>query len=103
MLDSILWITGTGAAWRHYYPDASASSRRKGGIHRNGIGRSHGGLTTKIHTWTRAQGLAIGFCLTPGQASDMTSYGDLMDDDLPDPEAILADKGYDSDIIRSDL
>lgn len=33
----------------------------------------------------------------------MTSYPDLMDDDLPDPEAMLADKGYDSDTIRSDL
>lgn len=33
----------------------------------------------------------------------MTSYPDLMDDDLPDPEAMLADKGYDSDAIRRDL
>lgn len=33
----------------------------------------------------------------------MASYPDLMDDDLPDPGAMLADKGYDSDAIRSDL
>jgi transposase len=33
----------------------------------------------------------------------MTSYADLMDDDLPDPTAMLADKGYDSDAIRADL
>ena len=33
----------------------------------------------------------------------MTTYPDLMDDDLPDPEAMLADKGYDSDAIRSGL
>jgi transposase len=47
--------------------------------------------------------LAIGFHLTPGQASDMTGYTDLMQDDLPDPAALLADKGYDSDAIRADL
>ena len=33
----------------------------------------------------------------------MTSYADLMDDDLPDPEAMLADRGHDTDAIRSDL
>jgi len=33
----------------------------------------------------------------------MTAYGDLMDEDAPDPAAMLADKGYDSDAIRSDL
>ncbi len=33
----------------------------------------------------------------------MTSYTDHMQDDLPDPTALLADKGYDSDAIRADL
>lgn len=33
----------------------------------------------------------------------MTAYGDLMDEDAPDPLAMLADKGYDSDTIRDDL
>ena len=33
----------------------------------------------------------------------MTSYDDLMDEELPDPDAMLADKGYDSDAIRHDL
>lgn len=75
----------------------------RGGIHRNSIGRSRGGLTTKIHTRTNAEGLAIGFCLTPGQASDMTSYVDLMNEMAPDPITMLADKGYDSDAIRADL
>lgn len=60
-------------------------------IHRNGIGRSRGGLPTKIHTRTNAQGLAIGFCLISGQASDLTSHPELMDDNLPDQEAMLAD------------
>ena len=42
-------------------------------MHRNSIGRSRGGFTTKVHTRTNAPGLTIGFCLTPEQASDMTT------------------------------
>lgn len=33
----------------------------------------------------------------------MTAYDDLMAEDAPPPEAMLGDKGYDSDAIRSDL
>ncbi len=43
------------------------------GIQRNGICRSRGGLTTKVHTRANAEGLAIGFNVTPGQTSDMTA------------------------------
>lgn len=67
------------------------------------MGRSRGGLTTKVHTRANAEGLAVGFSVTPGQASDMAAYGDLMDEDAPDPVSMLADKGYDSDAIRDDL
>ncbi len=88
---------------QHDCKSSPARSRRKGGIHRNAIGRSRGGLTTKLHTRTDAQGLAIGFCLTPGQASDMAAYEDLMQEEAPNPTAMLADKGYDSDAIRNDL
>ncbi|WP_341987607.1 IS5 family transposase [Azorhizobium sp. AG788] len=75
----------------------------EGGIQRNGIGRSRGGLTTKVHTRANAEGLAVGFSVTPGQASEMTAYGDLMNEDAPDPVAMLADKGYDSVAIWDDL
>lgn len=33
----------------------------------------------------------------------MAAYGDLMQEEAPDPAAMLADKGYDSDDIRDDL
>jgi transposase len=33
----------------------------------------------------------------------MTTYDDLIDDEVPVPKAMLADKGYDSDTIRADL
>lgn len=41
--------------------------------------------------------------MTPGQASDAAAYGDLMDEDAPEPASMLADKGYDGDAIRGDL
>lgn len=41
--------------------------------------------------------------MTPGQTSDITAYDDLMAEDAPLPEAMLGDKGYNSDAIRSDL
>lgn len=41
--------------------------------------------------------------LTPGQTSDYLGYDAVMDDDLPQPKVLLADKGYDSDAIRDDV
>jgi hypothetical protein len=35
------------------------------------MGRSKGGLSTKIHAWVDALGNPIGFHLTPGQACDL--------------------------------
>jgi hypothetical protein len=36
--------------------------------------------------------------VTPGQAHDATGYDDLMDDGAPDPETMIGDKGYDSEM-----
>lgn len=76
---------------------------RGGGIQRICIGRSRGGPTTKVYTRANAEWLVVGFHVMPGQASDKTAYDDLMAEDAPLPEAMLGDKGYDSDAIRSDL
>ena len=59
------------------------------------IGRSKGGLSTKIHTVVDAIGNPIAFFLTPGQACDLDGSDKL----LPGLEAktILADKAYDAD------
>jgi len=59
------------------------------------IGRSKGGLSTKIHTVVDALGNPIDFVLTPGQACDLDGSDEL----LPKIEAktVLADKGYDAD------
>jgi transposase len=59
------------------------------------IGRSKGGLSTKIHAVVDALGNPIDFVLTPGQACDLDGAEKL----LPGLEAkmILADKAYDAD------
>jgi len=41
--------------------------------------------------------------ITPGQVSDYKGYDAVMDDDLPQPKVLIADRGYDSDAIRDDV
>lgn len=59
------------------------------------IGRSRGGLSTKINATVDALGNPTGFVLTPGQANDLDGSDEL----LPTITAntVLADKGYDAD------
>jgi hypothetical protein len=64
---------------------------------------SRGGFSTKIHVRCNAAGLPIGIVLSKGEAHDVTAYGELMQKRDSDPGAMLADKGYDSDVIRHDL
>ena len=65
------------------------------------IGRSRGGLTTKIHAIVDALGNPVALSLTPGQAHDITQAVPLLDQ--VEPEAFLADKGYDSDALVETL
>lgn len=84
-------------------PRPRLGSGRKRGIHRRALGRSRGGFTSKVHCLADARGRPIAFHLTPGEAADCKAYDTLID--LPEraPQALLADKGYDSDAIRDDL
>ena len=41
--------------------------------------------------------------ITAGQVSDYRGYDAVMDDDLPQPKVLMADRGYDSDHIREDV
>lgn len=78
-------------------------SGRKRGTHRRALGRSRGGFTSKIHCLGDARGRPIAFHLTPGEAADCKAYDTLIN--LPEqaPDALLADKAYDTDAIRTDL
>ena len=63
------------------------------------VGRSRGGLTTKIHTVVDVTGLPLRFALSPGQAHDSTLAGPFLDDQLPADAFVLADKAYDAEWI----
>ncbi|CAM5387648.1 hypothetical protein SSCI18S_01810 [Sphingobium scionense] len=64
------------------------------------LGRSRGGLTTKIHAVVDAQGLPIRLGLTAGQAHD-GQVADTLLDHLGPRTIVLADKAYDADRIRA--
>ncbi len=66
------------------------------------MGRSRGGLTTKIHAVVDANGLPIALKLTEGQAHAGKSGEDLLGA-LPRKCVLLADRGYDSDALRAKI
>ena len=71
------------------------SSGAKGGApQEQAIGRSRGGLSTKIHATVDALGNPTGFHLTPGQAHDLEGADVLLKD--TEAAAVLADKAYDA-------
>jgi transposase len=75
----------------------AATAKREGSDHC--LGRSRGGLTTKIHVVVDAQGLPIRLGLTAGQAND-GQIADTLLDHLGPRTIVLADKAYDADRIR---
>lgn len=68
---------------------------QRGGKEQEAIGRSKGGLSTKIHAVVDALGNRVSFHLTPGQASDLEGADYLLPGVVA--ETILGDKGYDAD------
>ncbi len=66
------------------------------------MGRSRGGLTTKIHALVDANGNPIALKLSEGQAHDGKSASDLLDR-LGAGQTLLADRAYDSDALRESL
>jgi len=66
------------------------------------MGRSRGGLTTKIHALVDACGLPIVLKLTAGQAHDGRSAQDMLDT-LGPGQVLVADRAYDSNELREML
>ena len=66
------------------------------------MGRSHGGLTTKIHAVGDGHGLPIPLKPTEGQAHDGTTGAEMLGRHGPDC-ILLADRGYDSDALRAKI
>ena len=78
-----------------------AAGYAKGQGKEEALGRSKGGFTTKIHVVVDALGQALRFCLTPGQRHDITQASDLLSDFRG--ANVIADKGYDSNALISQL
>jgi transposase len=65
------------------------------------LGRSRGGLTTKIHALVDALGNPANLMLTAGQIHDLACAQDLIEN--ADPQALIADKAYDADPLINSL
>lgn len=63
------------------------------------MGRSRGGLTTKIHALVDADGRPVRLELTPGQAGDAPVARSLLEDLAPGA-TLIADRAYDTNAIR---
>ena len=63
------------------------------------MGRSRGGLTSKIHAVVDTNGLPVRLALTPGEAHDNRLWANCSRALLPQT-MLLADRGYDADWIR---
>ncbi len=90
----------------------------KGGTPRQGFGRSRasGGktihrivfwttfhFTTKIHLRVNGAGLPLRSDISPGETSDHLRFDLVMDDNLPEPCVLLADRDHVSDKVRKTM
>ncbi|MCW0046315.1 IS5 family transposase [Brevundimonas sp. BT-123] len=80
---------------------ASSLRGKKGGLGRL-IGRTKGGMNTKLHAVTDANGRPISLFMTASQVSDYTGAAALLDS-LPRAQWLLGDRGYDADWFRDAL
>ena len=63
------------------------------------MGRSRGGLTSKIHAVVDINGLPVRLALSPGEAHDVRLVGKLLSR-LKSGSPLLTDRGYDADWIK---
>ncbi|WP_416340579.1 IS5 family transposase [Rivihabitans pingtungensis] len=71
-----------------------SAGAKRGDPDKQALGRSRGGLSTKIHATVDALGNPTGFLLTPGQAHDLQGADALLKD--TPAQAVIADKAYDA-------
>jgi len=78
-----------------------AHQHSTGAIHgeETAIGRSVAGNSTKIHLAVDAMGFPIRFIITGGEVHDSKEAQNLINK-IPELEILIADKGYDSDLLR---
>ena len=86
---------------QHHQPRPSACGWRKRGAAQHGIGRSRGGLSTKVHLIVDALGLPLTFVITEGQRHDNQPAHELIA--RVKSRCLLGDKAYDSNALRAAL
>ena len=69
--------------------------KKNGGQQAQGLGRSRGGFSSKIHVIVDALGNPLRFIITAGQVNDITQAESLIAG--YEAEHVLADKAYDAD------
>ena len=75
---------------------------RKRGIISNGLGRSRGGFSTKVHALVDTKGRPLHVQITPGQQHEST-VAETIIENFARGRAFVADTGYDSEAIRKRL
>ena len=75
----------------HLKAHRTAASLKKGGRPR-AVGRTKGGLNSKLHTVSNGRGRPLNFFLSPGQMSDAKGALVLLAE-LPRAERLIGDKG----------
>ncbi|WP_146806837.1 IS5 family transposase [Acetobacter cibinongensis] len=87
----------------HLKAHRTAASLLKKGFSPRHIGRTKGGLNSKLHAICDGQGRPVRLHLAAGQVSDFKGANFLLAD-LPDEtEEVIGDRGYDSNTIRQSL
>lgn len=73
------------------------ASNPPGGQENQAVGRTKGGLNTKVTALVDGRGRAVQLALAPGQRNDTVAAEEIV---FPRGKKIVADKGYDSDALR---
>jgi transposase len=77
------------------------ASNPAGGQQNQAIGRTKGGLNTKLTAWVEGWGHAVALYLAPGQRADVRAVQEAAWPRGLRGKRVVADKGYDSDSLRA--
>ena len=93
------WLMMDGSHIRAHQHLAGAAAYS--GEDEHAIGMSRGGMTSKIHLMVDACGNPLEVIITAGNINDISVAPELIAAiDLAETQAVIADKGYDSDKLR---
>ncbi|WP_419248241.1 IS5 family transposase [Streptomyces virginiae] len=113
--DNLSWAVSVDSTIVRAHQHAAGARKKGAPISEpddHAIGRSRGGLTTKIHLAADGNCRPLTFLLTAGQAGDAPAFTDVMDQlrvprqrgrPRTRPDMVLADKAYSSRAIRKHL